>query len=142
MTERSKEIDNLFTHEFRRETVEKMVRGLVADTIKFDLSSPYFTDENNLKNAATAWGKFAGITIRYCSGKYHGKELDDLEQEMFKCIVELRTYGALKEQYTPSKIEQDVAKLNARMDSTNNLMIEVLATLKKILEIFESLGEK
>ena len=136
--------DEVFPVEFKHETVSKAVKGMVDGTISVDWESIMFKGlhgQRNLDTVTNHWASLLACVTQYCSGKYEGKTLADLEQKLFEDVAFLRACSVLKEAYTPSRAEEDIKKLNERMDSTNNLLLEVLKVNKTILEILENIAK-
>jgi hypothetical protein len=138
----------LFPVEFRRATVQKVVRGLVDGSLMLTIDTPppfmkHVTDPKIASDAGEVIGKaWADLIVgvnEYCSGNHQGKDLDKVESKIFWAYAQLRVYQAIKEEYSPNQMEQDIAKFNARIDSTNNLLLEVLKVNKRIVEILESI---
>ncbi|HVB95562.1 MAG TPA: hypothetical protein VND41_03045 [Nitrososphaerales archaeon] len=158
----------LFSKEFRHDTAVKVVKGVADGSIRMNVlhlsgmvenlrNNPRLkvaaevigqTDEELIKNilelvqgALKTWTELTVLVRDYCSGEYQGEKLDSIELAVFEDTLILRGYSVFEENYSPSKVEQEIGRINQRIDSTNALLGELLRVTKAVLEVIEGLDK-
>jgi hypothetical protein len=121
----------LLPAEYRHEVVGKFVKDFLEGRIKLYMPST----EKDVERLAIVIDEITRLMTEYCSGKYHGEQLSQLEQQIFKVLTVLRGYKLVEDQKVNiSAIEQEIKRIDARIDSTNKLLKEILAVLKELLK--------
>jgi hypothetical protein len=88
------------------------------------------------KDAVTSgYQKLMNDIQKYFSNKIHGKDLDELEYQLFMAVAWLRACDAIIEQTYPiADFEKKIANLEKRLDSTEDLLKSILLVLEKLVD--------
>src|SRR5688500_3616036 len=97
-------IDDVFTSEFRHETVIKFIKDVLNGTIAFKPLIPL--SENQEHPILKEYAEISVNIEQYVSGKLKGEELDKVEAEIFGSIISLKIMNIVEERYNKSKIEE------------------------------------
>ncbi|MGI0087988.1 MAG: hypothetical protein ACREBI_08530 [Nitrosotalea sp.] len=133
MTEISEKPSELFTREFRHEVVNKFIKEVAEGAIRI-ITPMKFDDYEYRKILSNFYSKFTSSVEDYLSEKIKGDTLVNLEAVIFADIITLRTAGLIEEdKYSIPEVKQKVSSLEAKIESTNNLLSDVLSILMELL---------
>lgn len=119
--------------EYRHEIVLKFAKGIVEGTIYVELTKIV---KANVAATARMQVKMNDNIEKLFSGKLTPQELDVVEKEIFDTMCLFRSARLLSENsVNASEMEKRIDNLQARIDSTNNLLLQVLAVLKELVKM-------
>jgi hypothetical protein len=118
------------SQDFRRQVISKTVRDISEGRLVLRVDQKSRRPEDIELISGTV-GKLIGQLNDLVSGTKAGEELEFLEKELFFCISVLRTYDVLKTNTEESRVEESLRKLEARTDSINLRLDEILDTLHR-----------
>jgi|GEM_PF-4249903 len=125
----------VFLAEFRHEIVAKFARQIAEGSIAI---KPNSARGESAAHLAQKWVILLDDINKLFSGKLSPTELDAVEENIFATMIFLRSGGGLVETHDiPSDIENEMAGIKARIDSTNNLLMQTTAILAKLVKLLE-----
>jgi hypothetical protein len=133
------EDDNRISIEYKHDVVEKFAKDLIDGRVYLRAINPYVKSPDAIANAYKAVGK---MVDRYFDSSIHGEELKKLEEELFHYIVALRTSNLILPSKMNGTSDEEISRLEGRIDSTNNLLRDVMTILKEALKRLDKLSKK
>jgi len=125
----SEESSDVFPYEIRHEVVKDFIRKYMEGAIKYKTPT-----EDSKEIALQEIKKISEYVSNYCSGQYRGKELGQLEQQIFSKLALLRGFDLIQEtKVNIPEIEQRIGQLESSIASTNRLLLQVLDVLQQLL---------
>jgi hypothetical protein len=134
MLERNDMEEDIFTAEFRHETVKKFVNGIINGSIEIQSSAGIPLDKETLDFLIADNTQLLRDITNYVSGKLKGEELDTLEERIFSIYTRRRISQTIKEVYSKDNVEKDIELLHTRIESTNALLGQTLILLKELMK--------
>ena len=111
--------------EFRQEIVSKFVKDVAEGRVCLNLDIKGRRPED-IQLISDITGKLISYLNDYVLGTKAGEEFDFLERQLFFCISVLRSYDAFKTSIIPSKMEEDIQRIESKIDSVSKLLNETL----------------
>ena len=134
MLERNDMKEDIFTAEFRHETVKKFVNGIINGSIEIQSPAGIPVDKGTYDFLVAEHAQLLKDITKYVSGKIKGEELGILEERIFKIYTRKRISQTVTELYSKDKVEKDIKLLDTRIESTNVLLGQILILLKELMK--------
>ena len=116
------------SNELRRETVSKFVRDVSDGKIAISIDLQKRRQED-IELISSISSKLILCLNDYLSGTKAGEEFEFLEKELLFCISTLRRYGAFKTEIKESKNDEEITRLESKIDSTQKQLEQILTIL-------------
>ena len=134
MLERNDMKEDIFTAEFRHETVIKFVKRLINGSIEIQSPTGITLDKKTLDFLVADNAQLLKDITDYVSGKLTGEELGIVEERIFNIYTRRRISQTIKEVYSKDNVEKDIELLHTRIESTNALLGQILILLKELMK--------
>ena len=123
---------DLIPAELRRKTVERLAKGMADGSITIDREFVESRSDEGRDEIARILGKIGQDLNTWLSNLEKGIPQEAEEVRLFNNYMTLEAFGVMRDTYSPTKVEHDIEKLNARMDSTNRLLLDISKALKNM----------
>jgi hypothetical protein len=120
----------VFTSEFRHETVKNFIEDLLAGKINL-----MFPPEPNSELGTKVTEQYVSMSMniqKFVSGEERNN-LNELERKIFSDILIMRITGAIIEKDNRI-IDDEIQKVSKRLDSTNNLLHQIILVLQEVIK--------
>ena len=134
MLERNDMKEDIFTAEFRHETVIKFVKRLINGSIEIQSPTGITLDKKTLDFLVADNAQLLKDITDYVSGKLTGEELGIVEERIFNIYTRRRISQTIKEVYSKDNVEKDIELLHTQIESTNALLGQILILLKELMK--------
>jgi hypothetical protein len=116
--------------EKRRQVVEEFVNDVSEGKISLGLDYRNRRPQD-VEMIADIVGKFINYLNDYILGLKGGEEFEFLEKQLFFSITALRTFDAFKTSISRSKVEENLERLESKIEQSNELLNNLVIRLEK-----------
>ena len=123
--------EELAPAELRKKVVADFARDVSQGRILLSIDQQRWRQQDVDLISSTAGGLMRDLAD-YVSGSVAGEEFEFLEKQIFFAISVLRTYDAVKSNFSESRAEEAIRKLEAKADRLDEKVNEILQVLRSI----------
>lgn len=113
--------------EFRKRVVSEFVKDVAEGRLGLNLDYRNMRPED-IQMIGDILSKLIKYLNEYVLGVTAGEEFDFLERQLFFSISVLRSYEAFKTTISQSRLEEDIQRLESKIDHTNNVLTQLLVS--------------
>lgn len=115
---------------YRKEVVAKFVEDISEGRVSLNVNYKELRQQD-VELVSDVSGKLIRHLNDYVSGAKAGEEFEFLEKELFFCISVLRTYGSFKTTLSESKAEEELRRLESKIDAMSSSLGQILPKLQE-----------
>ena len=122
------------TPEFRKKVVSDFVKDVAEGRVSLGLDYKARRPED-IEMISDILAKLVGHLNDYVLGLKGGEEFDFLERQLFFCISVLRTYDAFKTNLSTSIVEDELRKLESKVEDSKTVLDQILSAVQNTSQI-------